>query len=317
MPLELSPAFNGIPGIYVIGPSKDGMYWKVGMATSLIDRLKSYSICFPKGFYIRMLATLPPLQPGTLWTTPNIDRAVRVIESKIHRALDHEEACHRKQNPRADEVLTDEEREDRRQLVCHDNALEVSRLTQVHAQSEWFRGKFADIKAIIARTLLRLGVGERVKIHLDLASSKYGPVVRGKESGEIPEGDTVEGVDTSPYLLEHAYEEKELIAANALVALDPAPLDPELRGLAIPEGPIEEREYEVRRIKGKRVFRGKLQYKVAWKGYKKENDSWEPVEHLPHAQEAIDDYEAREADKREKRELRRKKLLTRNATRVG
>ena len=304
MPLNLSPAFNGIPGIYVIGPSKDGTYWKIGMATSLIDRLKSYSICFPRGFYIRMLVTLPPMQPGSLWSKPNIDKAVRIIESEIHGALDYEEACFRKQNPDPKEKLTETEQEVRDKLACRDNAFDVSRLIGVHKNSEWFRAKFADVKAIIAQTLLHLGVGERAKIHLNLASEKYGPVERGKETGKTPEGDTVEGVDASPYLLEHMLNSDELAGVNALFELHQQ-LAPALQGLAIPEGPPAEREFEVRLIKGKRIFRGQLQYKVAWKGYRKENDTWEPVEHLLHARGAIDDYEAREADKRDMRESRR------------
>ena len=43
----------------------------------------------------------------------------------------------------------------------------------------------------------------RLRHPLGLASAKYGPVERGKESGKLPEGDTVEGIDASPYLLEH------------------------------------------------------------------------------------------------------------------
>ena len=70
MPLNLGPAWGGIPGIYVIGPGKNGRYWKVGMATSLRDRLSDYAICFPKGFWIRMLISLPP-QEGE-WRGRNI-----------------------------------------------------------------------------------------------------------------------------------------------------------------------------------------------------------------------------------------------------
>ena len=277
MPLNLSPAFNGIPGIYVLGPSKNGVFWKVGMASSLIDRVKSYSICFPKGFYIRMLVTLPPMEPGSLWTKPNIDKAVAVIERRIHDTLDEEE---------------------RRFEQSEAGAVDVYRMTEVHEQSEWFHGRFADIKAVIAQTLLQLGVGARAKIHLDLAGEKYGPVERGKETGRIPEGDTVEGVDASPYLLEHMLDPDEMAGVNALFELRDQPLAPELQGLSIPEGPIEDREYEVRLIKGKRIAKdGTVEYKVSWKGYKQENDTWEPLENLPHALDAIDDYGKKKKDK--------------------
>ena len=277
MPLNLSPAFNGIPGIYVLGPSKNGVFWKVGMATSLIDRVKSYSICFPKGFYIRMLVTLPPMEPGSLWTKPNIEKAVAVIERRIHETLDEEE---------------------RRFEQSEAGAVDVYRMTEVHEQSEWFHGKLVDSKAVIANALLELGVGPRAKIHLDLAGEKYGPVERGKETGRIPEGDTVEGVDASPYLLEHMLDPDEMAGVNALFELRDQPLAPELQGLSIPEGPIEDREYEVRLIKGKRIAKdGTVEYKVSWKGYKQENDTWEALENLPHALDAIDDYEKKKKDK--------------------
>ena len=277
MPLNLSPAFNGIPGIYVLGPSKNGVFWKVGMASSLIDRVKSYSICFPRGFYIRMLVTLPPMEPGGLWTKPNIEKAVAVIERRIHETLDEEERRFEQSQP---------------------DAVDVYRMTEVHEQSEWFHGRFADIKAVIAQTLLQLGVGARAKIHLDLAGEKYGPVERGTETGLIPEGDTVEAVDASPYLLEHMLDSDEITGVNALLELREQALDPQLQGLAIPEGPIEEREYEVRLIKGKRITKdGTVEYKVSWKGYKQENDSWEPLVNLPHALDVIDDYEKKKQDK--------------------
>ena len=41
-----------------------------------------------------------------------------------------------------------------------------------------------------------------------------------------------------------------------------------------------------------------LRYRVKWKGYSDEEASWERVEHLSHAQEAIDDYERHLADMR-------------------
>ena len=65
MPLNLSEAFTGVPGIYVIGkdnPPRKKSFWKVGLATSMRSRLQDYAICFPEGFYIKMLLTLPTVK---------------------------------------------------------------------------------------------------------------------------------------------------------------------------------------------------------------------------------------------------------------
>ena len=301
MPLNLSPAFNGIPGIYVLGPARDGVHWKIGMASSLIDRLKSYAICFPRGFYIRMLVTLPPMEPGSAWMKPNIEQAVAVIERRIHRALDAEE-----------KLFEQQEQEKKDGQRSHVDALDVYRMTEVHEQSEWFHGAFKDIKAVVARALLELGVGHRAKVHLNLASEKYGPAERGKESGRIPEGDTVKGVDASPLLLEHLLDSNEMAGVNAMFQLHQQSLDPKLQGLAIPDGPLEDRAYEVRAIKGKRVAAdGTLEYKVAWKGYKREDWSWEPEAELENARQAIADWESHKAELRARAQQRKAARLER------
>jgi len=281
MPLNLSPAFAGVPGIYVIGPSKTGKYWKIGMATGLRARLKDYAICFPKGYYIRMLVTLPP--PEADWRDRNISRAVRVIEQRIHSELDAEE---------------------RRHESGEKQALDIYRLTEVHSQSEWFHGDFRDIKAVIVRTLLHLGLKEQVRIHLDLASAKYGPVERGRQASQIPAGDSLDAFDTSPLLLEHILESRERDAVRAMFDLAlQEPLDPALQGFRIPDTAADDRTYVVRAIKGRRVNDdGGVEYLVSWEDYGKEHDTWEPAEALGDAGQAIADWETREVDKRSRRE---------------
>jgi len=52
-------------------------------------------------------------------------------------------------------------------------------------------------------------------------------------------------------------------------------------------------EFEVEEIVNKRTRRGKLQYLVKWKGYDKSDNSWEPVEFLENAGDAIEEFEAK------------------------
>jgi hypothetical protein len=57
--------------------------------------------------------------------------------------------------------------------------------------------------------------------------------------------------------------------------------------------PVEvegELEYEVKEIVDSKVVRGKLQYHVEWVGYGPEERTWEPVEHVGHAADAIEEY---------------------------
>ena len=54
-----------------------------------------------------------------------------------------------------------------------------------------------------------------------------------------------------------------------------------------------EEEYEVERIVDSRRIgkRGKLEYKVFWKGYSENDCSWEPLSQLQNAMDAVKDYE--------------------------
>ncbi|OAV92821.1 hypothetical protein PTTG_02080 [Puccinia triticina 1-1 BBBD Race 1] len=52
----------------------------------------------------------------------------------------------------------------------------------------------------------------------------------------------------------------------------------------------EEEEYEVETIKKHRKERGEIQYLVGWKGYKSDDDTWEPKENLSGAVELLKKY---------------------------
>jgi hypothetical protein len=49
-------------------------------------------------------------------------------------------------------------------------------------------------------------------------------------------------------------------------------------------------EYEVEKILDIRINRGKRQYKVKWKGYGENENTWEPIENLEHCKEMIEKY---------------------------
>ena len=52
-----------------------------------------------------------------------------------------------------------------------------------------------------------------------------------------------------------------------------------------------EEEWEVERIEGKRLHRGKIKYYVKWKGFNEIENTWEPQSHLTNAKAAIKDFE--------------------------
>jgi hypothetical protein len=64
-----------------------------------------------------------------------------------------------------------------------------------------------------------------------------------------------------------------------------------------------ELEYEVKEVVDSKVVRGKLQYHVEWVGYGPEERTWEPVEHVGHAAEAIAEYHQRYPNRPSPRDL--------------
>jgi len=52
-----------------------------------------------------------------------------------------------------------------------------------------------------------------------------------------------------------------------------------------------EKEWEVERILNKQQIRGKDKYLVQWKGFMAESDTWEGIENLENAKEAVEEFE--------------------------
>lgn len=267
MPLNLSAAFDLVPGIYVIGPRntrKGRGFWKVGLASSIRDRLSDYQICFPEGFVIRLLLTLPT--PEGQWRQDNIRKAITLLERSIHTAL----------KKHAD----------------------VEHVDITHKRSEWFRAAFPVVQAVIVDVVTELGLNEYARVHTDLANVRYGPNLDGQRPARIPEGDSDTGLDAAPDVSEFLPElsGREKTAVEALMDLNrQVPLDPRLRATHIPLNPSEDREYTVNRIVDSRTASdGSVEYKVRWRGYGAEDDTWERRETLvENAAERVAEYEDR------------------------
>jgi hypothetical protein len=63
-----------------------------------------------------------------------------------------------------------------------------------------------------------------------------------------------------------------------------------------PDHPIiveGEEEWHVEAIRADRIHRGKQQFLVKWEGFSEDENTWEPVEHLDHADEALAEYRAK------------------------
>ena len=267
MPLNLSAAFGLVPGIYVIGPRNPRTgrgFWKVGLASSIRDRLSDYQICFPEGFIIRLLLTLPT--PEGQWRQDNIRRAITLLERTIHSALKKHE--------------------------------DVEHVVITHKRSEWFRATFPVVQAVIIDVVTELGLNEYARVHTDLASVKYGPTLDGQRPARIPKGDSASGLKVAPDVSEFLPDlsGREKTAVEALMDMSrQAPLDPRLRATHIPLNPSEDREYTVDRIVDDRVASdGSTEYKVRWRGYAPGDDTWERRETLAeNAAERVAEYEDR------------------------
>jgi hypothetical protein len=51
-------------------------------------------------------------------------------------------------------------------------------------------------------------------------------------------------------------------------------------------------EYEVEEIRGKRLYRGKVQYLVKWAGFNEKENTWEPLENLVNSEAAVQEFES-------------------------
>jgi hypothetical protein len=66
-----------------------------------------------------------------------------------------------------------------------------------------------------------------------------------------------------------------------------------------PPPPVEmegQPEYEVEEILSSRRYRGRIQYLVRWKGYTREDDTWEPISNLENSQDAIAEFHRKYPD---------------------
>jgi hypothetical protein len=60
------------------------------------------------------------------------------------------------------------------------------------------------------------------------------------------------------------------------------------------ESESDEPYYEVEAIVGKKMYRGKPQYHVKWKGYPSDQNTWEPLENLTNVMEMVENFEEME-----------------------
>ena len=104
----------------------------------------------------------------------------------------------------------------------------------------------------------------------------------------------VKEVGKGAYKLQLPPSMKRLHPVFPVVKLEAALPDP-ISGRQRPPPPPpdiidDEPEYTVEKVLDSRLFRRKLQFKVRWKGYGPEDDSWEPEENLAHSPLAVADF---------------------------
>lgn len=109
---------------------------------------------------------------------------------------------------------------------------------------------------------------------------------------------TVEkAVGPGAYRLKLPHSMRRLHPVFPVVKLELAQPDPITSRIPPPPpAPVvidDHEEEEVEEIVNSRIWRRKLQYKVRWKGYGPEDDTWEPVDHLTHAPAALAEFHLR------------------------
>jgi hypothetical protein len=74
-------------------------------------------------------------------------------------------------------------------------------------------------------------------------------------------------------------------------------------------------EWEVEEIRGARTKKGKKEFLIKWKGYPEDESTWEPIEHLGHAQEKLLEFTASHEDANAKPDTTAPRRSTRKSTR--
>jgi len=85
--------------------------------------------------------------------------------------------------------------------------------------------------------------------------------------------------------------------------LEPAPETAPMANIMDAEG-YEDQDYTVERILAKDKIDGRDHWLVKWKNYPSEENTWEPIEHLQNAQEALKDFQQQWIPRRKSRKLR-------------
>jgi len=70
---------------------------------------------------------------------------------------------------------------------------------------------------------------------------------------------------------------------------------------------IASTDYEIEKIVDERVYRGKMCYLVRWRGFKSDQDTWEPEDQFKDAPEALADWEAAKQKKAERAVIAKEK----------
>jgi len=132
-----------------------------------------------------------------------------------------------------------------------------------------------------------VNISPKTSIHSKLSPLWYGPFEITKS---YPDTDNF-GLDLPPHwkvhrtfhvsLLKPYHENDDKRFPNRALSKPPP---------VVIEIDSDEEEWEVDKVLDFKEKRGKDMYLVRWKGYGRDEDSWEPVEHLEHAEEAIEEF---------------------------
>ena len=76
----------------------------------------------------------------------------------------------------------------------------------------------------------------------------------------------------------------------------------------------DEEEYVVEKIVGCRTKKGRVEYRIRWKGYDESDDTWEPAENLQKVQKLIREYELIKSDENRRNQ---KKLLMQQISKMN